>query len=1172
MQYNWIPLSKSADVMDLLASVDMHGIQTSGNCIRNITSDERAGIAVDEIADPRPFAEIMRQWSTLHPEFAFLPRKFKIAITGATEDRAATGWHDVGLHLVKNDAGELGFRVQVGGGMGRTPIIGTVLREFLPWNQIMNYLEAVIRVYNRYGRRDNIYKARIKILVKAEGQRYIDDVEAEYKQIIEHDGAPHTITQAEFDRVSRLLRAADAGDPRVPQRRGNRRRPARARPPTTCMFARWLARNVAPHKNPALRAVTLSFKRRCRRPAMPRPTSSTPPPAWPTASRAGEARVTHDQNLLLPWVHAEDLHALWLAAREAGFASANVHLLTDMIACPGGDFCALANARSIPIAEAITERYQDLDELDDLGEIDLHISGCINSCGHHHSGHIGILGVDKDGKEWYQVTLGGSDGSALSGAPQPGKVVGPSFSAAEVPDVIEAVLNTYRDTPRRRPARPSSTRCAASASSLSRPPPTARASRSRRPHEQDACNSIAAEDHVDDGDPNVLQLANDADPLAIEVCLDDVERIDLDFPKFTDGRAYSQAFLLRRRLGFKGDIRATGDVLIDQLVQMQRTGFSSAVLKEGVDASAAQRQFDRFAAFYQGDAVQATPHLQARLSDAGTTCPTETSPMSIDLAQVNAKLGRNAEGLVDWAIGLGRPAIVTTNFRPFEAVILHMVTRAKPDVPVVWMDNGYNTEATYRFADEVTKLLDLDLRIYLPRRSRAHREAVEGPTPALDDPRHAAFTEEVKLEPFARALRETAPQGLVHRAARHRHRRARADGPGQHQSRRPDQGRAAAALVVEGSARLLPGARPAQQLRLRRSDQGRGQPRNAVCTSRTDRPTPHPIHSLSPHSMNARTEPDLLLHTTQSLARLSNTHLDALEEETIFILREVAAAFERPTLLFSGGKDSLVLLKCAEKAFGAGRIPYPLLMIDTGHNFPEVTDFRDCARQGTGRRADRAQRRGLDEARHGAPGAPGRIAQRAPVGDAARSDRGIPLRRADRRRPPRRGKGPRQGAHLFAPRQLRPMAAQGPAARAVDAVQHAPAAGRALPRVPDLELDRAGRVAIHRAREHRPALDLLHAQARSGRAPRPAGAGDRAHAAARRRAGRSARRALPHRGRHHLHLPGRKPRRRCRRRGDRDAGRRRERTRRHAHGRQDLRSLDGKAQEGRVFLMDATAP
>jgi len=444
VQYNWIPLSKSADVMDLLASVDMHGIQTSGNCIRNITSDERAGIAIDEVADPRPFAEIMRQWSTLHPEFAFLPRKFKIAITGAAEDRAATGWHDVGLRLVKNDKGELGFRVQVGGGMGRTPIIGTVLREFLPWNQIMNYLEAVVRVYNRYGRRDNIYKARIKILVKAEGQVYIDDVEAEYKQIVEHDGAPHTISQAELDRVTasfvpptlatRVFRSAEETDAEL-----------RAQAADDVMFARWLARNVAPHKNPALRAVTLSFKRRLQAPGDASADQLETVATLADRFSAGEARVTHDQNVLLPWVHAEDLHALWLAAREAGLASANVHLLTDMIACPGGDFCALANARSIPIAEAITERYQDLDELDDLGEIDLHISGCINSCGHHHSGHIGILGVDKDGKEWYQVTLGGSDGSDLSGPAQPGKVVGPSFSAVEVPGVIEAVLNTYRD-------------------------------------------------------------------------------------------------------------------------------------------------------------------------------------------------------------------------------------------------------------------------------------------------------------------------------------------------------------------------------------------------------------------------------------------------------------------------------------------------------------------------------------------------------------------------------------------------------------------------------------------------------------------------------------------------------------------------------------------------------
>lgn len=444
VQFNWIPLAKSADVMDLLASVNMHGIQTSGNCIRNITSDERAGIAVDEVADPRAFAEILRQWSTLHPEFAFLPRKFKIAIIGASEDRAATAWHDVGLHVIKNEAGEIGFRVLVGGGMGRTPIPGTVIREFLPWNQIMNYLEAVVRVYNRYGRRDNMYKARIKILVKAEGQRYFDDVEAEFKAIVEHDGGAHTIPQAEYDRVAasfvppslagRPVVSAEAVDTQL-------RHAADADP----LFARWLARNVAPHKNPSLRAVTLSFKRLGQAPGDASADQLDTLADLVDRFSAGEARVTHDQNVLLPWVSASELHTLYTAARAAGFASPNVHLLTDMIACPGGDFCALANARSIPVAEAITERYQDLDELDDLGEIDLHISGCINSCGHHHTGHIGILGVDKDGKEWYQVTLGGSDGSDLSGAAVPGKVVGPSFSAAEVPDVIEAVLTTYRD-------------------------------------------------------------------------------------------------------------------------------------------------------------------------------------------------------------------------------------------------------------------------------------------------------------------------------------------------------------------------------------------------------------------------------------------------------------------------------------------------------------------------------------------------------------------------------------------------------------------------------------------------------------------------------------------------------------------------------------------------------
>ena len=444
VQFNWIPLSKSADVMDLLASVNLHGIQTSGNCIRNTTTDALAGIAVDEIVDPRPYAELIRQWSTLHPEFAFLPRKFKIAITGAKDDRAATGWHDVGLHLVKNDAGEIGFKVFVGGGMGRTPVIGTVIREFLPWNQIMNYIEAIVRVYNEHGRRDNKYKARIKILVKSEGQQYIDDVEAEYRQILEIDGGPHTIPQAEFDRVAACFVApqlADIAD--VPAAALQASLDAQAA--EHVMFGRWLQRNVHPHQNPQLRAVTLSFKRPGQSPGDATSDQLIALADLVDKYSAGEARVTHDQNVLLPWVHASRLFDLWQEAKALGLASANVQLLTDMIACPGGDFCALANARSLPIAEAITQRYQDLDELDDIGEIDLHISGCINSCGHHHSGHIGILGVDKDGKEWYQVTLGGSDGSDLSGAAVAGKVIGPSFSAAEVPDVIEAVLSTYRD-------------------------------------------------------------------------------------------------------------------------------------------------------------------------------------------------------------------------------------------------------------------------------------------------------------------------------------------------------------------------------------------------------------------------------------------------------------------------------------------------------------------------------------------------------------------------------------------------------------------------------------------------------------------------------------------------------------------------------------------------------
>ena len=447
LQFNWIPLDRSADVMDLLASVDMHGIQTSGNCIRNITSDSLAGVAPDEIVDPRPYCEVLRQWSTLHPEFAFLPRKFKIAVSGAREDRAAIRWHDIGLQLVKNAAGEVGFEVYVGGGMGRTPVIAPLARAFVPWQQILVYIEAAVRVYNRFGRRDNLYKARIKILVKAEGQGYFDEVDAEFDTLLSEDanGAEHLIPQAELDRVAACFTPLAGLEPSPEASQAALRsslRPGDTDAPVA--FSRWLERNVQPHRLPGLRAVTLSLKR----PGLP-PGDATAAQMDAAAALAdrfsqGELRVTHEQNLLLPWVREADLHALWLAAKTEGFATPNIGLVTDMIACPGGDFCALANARSIPVAAEITERFQDLDLQHDIGDLDLHISGCINSCGHHHSGHLGILGVDKDGTEWYQITLGGSDGSTLSGPATPGKVIGPSFAADEVADAVEAVIETYR--------------------------------------------------------------------------------------------------------------------------------------------------------------------------------------------------------------------------------------------------------------------------------------------------------------------------------------------------------------------------------------------------------------------------------------------------------------------------------------------------------------------------------------------------------------------------------------------------------------------------------------------------------------------------------------------------------------------------------------------------------
>ncbi|HRK56637.1 MAG TPA: nitrite/sulfite reductase [Burkholderiaceae bacterium] len=433
IQFNWIKLEETADILAELAEVEMHAIQTSGNCVRNITSDEFAGIAPDELVDPRPLAEILRQWSTFHPEFNWLPRKFKIAINGAKEDRAAVAFHDIGLHVLRGPDGQLGFRVLAGGGMGRTPAIGAVIREWLPWQHVLTYVESILRVYNRYGRRDNKFKARIKILVKALGaQEFARQVEEDFAQII--DG-PSTLTQEEFDRVSAFF-VPPPYDPQAPE----------VDPETVGdkAFARWAQRSVRAHKTPGYRSVVLSLK----------PTGIAPGDATAEQMDAvaefserfgfGQLRVTHEQNLVLPDVRCDQLHALWQAARQVGLATPNIGLLTDLIACPGGDFCALANAKSLPIAHSIQARFDDLDYQHDIGELDINISGCINSCGHHHVGHIGILGVDKDGEEWYQVSLGGADGSgAADGRNAIGKVIGPSFTATEMPDVMGRLLETY---------------------------------------------------------------------------------------------------------------------------------------------------------------------------------------------------------------------------------------------------------------------------------------------------------------------------------------------------------------------------------------------------------------------------------------------------------------------------------------------------------------------------------------------------------------------------------------------------------------------------------------------------------------------------------------------------------------------------------------------------------
>ncbi len=425
IQYNWIKLEECADLLEELATVEMHAIQTSGNCIRNISSDQYAGAAADEVADPRPWAELLRQWSTFHPEFSYLPRKFKIAVIASPEDRAAMRLHDIGLELVRQN-GELGARVFVGGGMGRTPMIAPEINPFVKADDLLSYIEACLRVYNRYGRRDNIYKARIKILVHEIGaDEYRRQVAEEFAHVKTLGIDPPL---AELERISAFFAppAFDAADVE----------PDRSDPD----FAVWLDQNVKPHKQAGYAIVNISLK-----PIGGIPGDATSAQIDVMADLAeqygfDELRVTHAQNIVLPHVAKRDLHAVWQALREAQLADANLDLISDIIACPGLDYCSLANARSIPIAQKIATRFADMDRQRDLGELKLKISGCINACGHHHAGHIGILGVDRKGVENYQLTFGGSGAEDVS----IGKIIGPGFDEDGVVDAVEKATEVYK--------------------------------------------------------------------------------------------------------------------------------------------------------------------------------------------------------------------------------------------------------------------------------------------------------------------------------------------------------------------------------------------------------------------------------------------------------------------------------------------------------------------------------------------------------------------------------------------------------------------------------------------------------------------------------------------------------------------------------------------------------
>ncbi len=621
VQFNWPAVEDIPDILAELATVQMHAIQTSGNCLRNVTTDQFAGVAADEVIDPRPWCEIVRQWTTFHPEFAYLPRKFKIAVNGSTADRAAIEVHDIGLEPVHNAAGELGFRVLVGGGLGRTPVVGAFINEFLPWQDLLSYLDAILRVYNRYGRRDNKYKARIKILVKAlTPEVFAQKVDAE---MVHLRGGQTTLTEAELHRVAKHFvdpdyKALDNQTAALAEL--DKEHPG---------FARWRTRNTLAHKKPGYVAVTLSLK-----PTGVAPGDITDKQLDAVADLAdrysfGQLRTSHEQNIILADVEQSQLFALWGELREGGFATPNIGLLTDIICCPGGDFCSLANAKSIPIAESIQRRFDDLDYLFDIGELDLNISGCMNACGHHHVGHIGILGVDKKGEEFYQVSLGGSASRDAS----LGKILGPSFAQEAMPDVISKLIDVYVEQ------RTEDER-------LSTPTSVLASTSSRNASMQRIIKNNAVVDetwHLLPKDFNIDDISNcddlivplqlwrehsrmlkardgglgvwlDADEEAEEIGEDvaEFQVIALNFPAFTDGRNYSNARLLRDRYGFKGELRAIGDVLRDQLFYMHRCGFDAFAVRADKDPYEALEGLKDFSVTYQAATDEPLPLFRRR--------------------------------------------------------------------------------------------------------------------------------------------------------------------------------------------------------------------------------------------------------------------------------------------------------------------------------------------------------------------------------------------------------------------------------------------------------------------------------------------------------------------------------------------------------------------------------